>query len=733
MSGLADILSEDASNTEAAALVRDRVRKRGLKLGEDFVEVANPGLRGGYKDAAARKSRITGGKNTMEKRVVAPVPPVGVLGPRMGNPYSSRVRATNKEEPRAVKASEQKQQKKRTWNEYVRENSPPLVEISRDDYLHESMRNFSEERRESAAPSSNAKQPPVRQYEHSESVKPIEKPMASTSPAPSQPAPKTAKDTTPPTLPPPPSFPAPASEPALCKEQQDLVALILSGRNVFYTGSAGCGKSTVLKAFVARLQSLGKRIKIIAPTGRAALDINGQTFWTYAGWTPDSMRKGLPELKKASHAKFVHKRLWETDVLVVDEVSMLENHHFERLNEVMKESRGRGEAFGGVQMVVTGDFCQLPPVKPFQYCLYCGVELQRRGGGSVHQCKRHGEWKDTEKWAFCSNAWDQCDFAHINLTTIHRQSDAAFISLLQKCRLGQPFTPAEETLLLTHPSQTSNAVKLFSTRDEVRTVNSAAFNRLPTQKHTYRCLDHFVCNAPHLEARGKRSESDHGTLLALREHRLDPVVELKQGMQVVLLVNLDIGAGLVNGSQGVITGFVPADASTMPKPIEKDSKGNWKSNQPPNAVLAGEHADLRASNIAAFVSANSPPKSPFPNSSDTKRKKCEWPIVLFQNRLSRPIYADCRVNSLGDEEPYSFISRTQIPLVAGWAMTVHKSQGMTLNRVIVDLARSFEEGQVYVALSRARGLEGLRVEGLGRGRGRNEEVSRFLGERFGVL
>lgn len=94
----------------------------------------------------------------------------------------------------------------------------------------------------------------------------------------------------------------PEGEPELCAEQQALVELICSGQNVFYTGSAGCGKSTVLKAFVRRLRSgpgKHKRVHIIAPTGRAALDINGSTFWTYAGWTPDHMKKPLKDLRAA--------------------------------------------------------------------------------------------------------------------------------------------------------------------------------------------------------------------------------------------------------------------------------------------------------------------------------------------------------------------------------------------------------------------------------------------------
>jgi ATP-dependent DNA helicase PIF1 len=271
--------------------------------------------------------------------------------------------------------------------------------------------------------------------------------------------------------------------------------------------------------------------------------------------------------------------------------------------------------------------------------------------------------------------------------------------------------------LLQHESQTGNAVKLFSTRAEVGSVNREAFNRLKTPQRTYTCYDDYRCYNINLESKGRRNEFD-GSLDALRDHRFDTRIDLKQGMVVVLLVNLDQSLGLVNGSQGVIMGFEKAEPDKMPEAIKKDNKGEYDySRMGSGPVLTGEHADVREANIRTFMER-----------SQTK----EWPKVLFQNRVTRTIYADCRVNELGDEVPYSLMSRTQIPLVAGWAMTVHKSQGMTLNRVVVNLSRSFEEGQMYVALSRARSLEGLKVEGLGKQQGCNERVRRFLRERLGI-
>jgi hypothetical protein len=197
----------------------------------------------------------------------------------------------------------------------------------------------------------------------------------------------------------------PITEPPLCKEQADLVDLILSGKNVFYTGSAGCGKSTVLKSFVKKFRERGKQVDIIAPTGRAALDIGGSTTWTYVGWVPGHHKKPLDKLLALAHGKNVYKRLNDTDVLVFDEVSMVENLHFERLNQFLQEARGNNLAFGGVQLVVTGDFCQLPPVKPFQHCIQCGREMIRNREGTEHKCTQHGIYYDNDKWAFRSDAW----------------------------------------------------------------------------------------------------------------------------------------------------------------------------------------------------------------------------------------------------------------------------------------------------------------------------------------
>jgi ATP-dependent DNA helicase PIF1 len=523
-----------------------------------------------------------------------------------------------------------------------------------------------------------------------------------------------------------PKTPVP-SEPVLCQEQADLVELVASGRNVFYTGSAGCGKSTVLKAITKRLQEGKKQVRIVAPTGRAALQVNGSTTWTFAGWTPDHHKRPLDELCQAAHGKFVWKRLNETDVLIIDEISMVENLHFERLNAFMKAARFNPKlkvqpAFGGVQLIVTGDFCQLPPVRPFQHCIQCGRELVEGSSdsGLSYNCARHGGYRDEDKWTFKSAAWDECNFEHVQLKTIHRQSDETFIRILQKCRMGSRLTSEETDLLMDHECMVHHATKLFATRAEVDKINEAEFTRLKGLNHIFWCYDNFFWQQDlhrNLQWKGMRKPKgpqSEGPLKSLEDHRFAECVQLKKGMLVVLLVNLDLASGLCNGSQGIICGFEKNDPKKLPR-AKKTNK-----DEPENPIF-GDRALMKQQQIKAFI-------------DDTGAKYKVWPVVRFHNGLVRTIYADCSISELGDDKPYSLLCRTQIPLAPAWAMTIHKSQSLTLDRVIVNLSKAFEKGQVYVALSRATSLKGLKIEGdragLLAGLGGNKEVQEFLRNSF---
>ncbi|RFU75386.1 atp-dependent dna helicase pif1 [Trichoderma arundinaceum] len=521
-----------------------------------------------------------------------------------------------------------------------------------------------------------------------------------------------------------------SAAPTLCKEQQDLLALIATGRNVFFTGSAGCGKSTVLKAAIKMLRGMNKEVYIVAPTGRAALQVDGRSTWSYMGWTPDFHKLPIEKLIARGFRKHIQKRFKDTDALIIDEISMVENHHLERMNICMKaaiswkdwQSNADAPAFGGVQVIVTGDFCQLPPVKPFEFCMQCGLQMIADDVAAEFNCpKNHGPFPETDKWAFKSTAWEEANFVHVNLQEIHRQKNEYFIKMLQKCRLGVPFSPQETATLMEHPCDVQKATKLLCTRREVALVNGENFDRLKTPKYEYSALDGF---RPYDKAHVGQPEYTErfldGTLVACRDQRLERRVTLRGGMLVVLQVNLDLCRGLVNGSQGIICGF----EAFSPDKLPKAAMGKEAESIPPQQCINGEYARLKEMQIKQFMEQHQ--RDP--------RLAVAWPRVLFHNGQKRVIYASCVVNSVGDKEPYSLLHRTQIPLIAGWAMSVHKSQGMTLDRVIVNLSHAFEEGQVYVALSRATSLNGLKIEGSSSGlstTGGNQDVQMFLKAKFG--
>ena len=370
------------------------------------------------------------------------------------------------------------------------------------------------------------------------------------------------------------------------------------------------------------------------------------------------------DLKVRAHGKLIWQRLSATEVLIIDEISLFENLRFERLNVVMNTARNCENPFGGVQMVVTGDWCQLTPVCPSQHCITCGKDMEILKAS--YWCLDCDTWHFREdKWAFRSQAWSQCDFLQINLSQVHRQKDPIFVKILDKHRLGKAFSCEEQRILLHHVSDTTKAVKLLPTRDEVAFINETAFEQLTEPILHYMAFDDFECK--HEELRGKGDRLSNGLLNALAEHMLAYNVDLRVDTIVVFLANLDIAGQLVNGSEGTVIGFEAHNDRIMPE-------------------QGGRYIGRKQSLIGGFVS---------------KIQDKRWPVVRFTDGRESTIHPVSRINELGYTEPYSLISRTQIPLITTWALTIHKAQGMTLDKVIVNLSRTFEEGQAYVALSRA--------------------------------
>ncbi|KAK4651780.1 hypothetical protein QC762_600550 [Podospora pseudocomata] len=509
-----------------------------------------------------------------------------------------------------------------------------------------------------------------------------------------------------------PQEPTPGPEPVLeerpplCPEQEAVVKLAEQGRNIFYTGSAGCGKSTVLHEIKRRLKAKGKVVKVIAPTGLVALAINGSTTWTFMGWAPDFNKMPLDKLCGVTKAnERVRKALRRVHTLIIDEISMVESNFFERMDSALRFVRKRDPEedrhtgpdpaslpFGGIQLIVTGDFCQLPPIKPFKHCVTCGFELSTTKTCANRAC-RQSQFRLEDQFAFSSAAWQKCNFNYVHLKTIHRQRDEEFRALLEKCRTGIAFSQADIEILMNHESSTEDAVRLMPTREEVYETNERAFKKLPDPEFSYKCSDgrHIQENHQYLEykyALEQNGDDRNHRVINFGDdnHRFEKVLKLKKDMSVLLLVNLNLREGLCNGSQGIIVDFESHSVGSLMRTLEGR----------PGLTYTQKEA------IGTFASRNLNSEEP---------RMIALPVVRFQNGIERTILPECLVNEVGDPAPYSSVWRAQIPLMAGYALTIHKAQGMTLERVVINLENVFEDKQVYVALSRAKTLDGLKIEG----------------------
>ncbi|ETS84502.1 hypothetical protein PFICI_02527 [Pestalotiopsis fici W106-1] len=520
-------------------------------------------------------------------------------------------------------------------------------------------------------------------------------------------------------------------EPELCKEQQEAVNHALSGRNVFMTGSGGCGKSVVVRHLLKKFRAEDKNVSIVAPTGIAAFQVSGSTTCTFMGWTQDTCREPFEQVRKNLWKKKTAKRLKSTDVLIIDEISMVSNFHFERMSRAFTEIKGYRnqenlEPFGGCQVIAVGDFCQLPPINGLEFCNDCGMKMTKSTGRSTTytcpECPRPIAYTEQDKWAFKSEAWADCNFANVHLTKIHRQSDEKFVQMLQKGRLGRKLVQAEIDLLMNHPCNVENGVWLSSRRKEVTDRNESEFAKINSEQFDYWCIDKFDC--AHDDLRGTvnpvywgKPPMERRPLDKLSEHRYSNCLSLKVGMPVILLKNVDVQAGLCNGSQGIVVGFEDYQKAAPPTP---PNDSNYEGDEE-----GYRRAHRRWSETTNFM------KHP-------GLDKQVLPVVQFHNGMRCMIQPDCTISQLSAAEGrYSLLLRTQIPLAQGWALTIHKSQGMTLERLVVNLASVFEHGQAYVALSRATALEGLKIEGgpsatnaLRNKLGPPQEVMEFLHEKF---
>lgn len=454
----------------------------------------------------------------------------------------------------------------------------------------------------------------------------------------------------------PPASPVSAvSLPALSEEQQELFRLIEdTGEHVFITGRAGTGKSTLLQHFAWHTK---KQIAICAPTGVAALNVEGQTIHSLF-----RLPIGLIGDADIDQNDATRRILNAIETLVIDEISMVNADLMDAIDRSLRQARGRrGEPFGGVQVIMFGDPYQLAPVPPR------GDEARY-----VQDHYRSFWFFDAKVWAGGSGISDQEGLFQVDtraelhvreLVQIHRQSDDGFKSMLNAVRYGR-VTAEIAGVLNTQGARTPPdpepgevpMITLATRNDIVNSINSRHLAALPGKEQTARA-----------EVSGDFGRGE-ASLPAESE------LKLKVGAQVMFLRNDTAMSGepprWVNGTIGTVTRILGSAV---------------------RVDIDGEEVDVEPAVWERFRYAY-----------DQNTKK-----------LSRDVVAEF----------------TQFPLRLAWAVTIHKSQGKTYERAIIDLGSgAFAPGQTYVALSRLTSLEGLYLSRALRPRDIrvDEDVRRFM-------
>ena len=405
-------------------------------------------------------------------------------------------------------------------------------------------------------------------------------------------------------------------------DQQGAISAIKRGRNVMITGPGGTGKTTIINHLFTIKDVLMDPVRdlgVTAMTGAAAVLIGGTTLHSYLGIGLG--KDSEDDLVKKINGREKLKRKWlDTNTLVVDEVSMLPADLFDKLNGIAKRVRNRSEPFGGIQLVFGGDFLQLPCIKG-DFC-------------------------------FESKAWKECKFEIFHLTTIMRQADMQFQACLNRARFGEMTNEDFEYITQSVPTKekiTSMEIKptrILCENVDVNNINQTKLEQLPAEEiHKYK----YKIEYNNYEPRVNQYMFKDVTKLC----NAQPKLNLSVGAQVMLLVNIDVKRGLVNGSRGVVTRFL--EYKTL------NSKGEEKIQYRP---------------IVRFGNA-------------------ETEIVVHRHGYEIKDGKDL------------IATIYQIPLKLAYAVTVHKSQGMTLDSAIINLKGVFEYGQAYVALSRVKDVNNL--------------------------
>jgi ATP-dependent DNA helicase PIF1 len=336
----------------------------------------------------------------------------------------------------------------------------------------------------------------------------------------------------------------------LNREQQAALDAVMHGRNIFLTGAGGTGKSHTIRAICDWAATAGIRYAVTAMTGCAAL-LLGLGAKTLHSWAGVGLAREAPhQLVAAVEKNRRAKRRWlDTQLLIIDEISMMTPDLLEKLDLVARKIRKNPKTrFGGLQILLAGDFCQLPPV----------TKSDASGADSAPQ------------FVFQMPLWSELVDEIVELVTLRRQLDPVFQQVLTEARMGR-LTPEsihvlEERMNLPWQDNEIRPTLLFTRNAEVDRVNRRNMEVLEGARHTYD-VQTVLMEKP--EGRHVTMVSPDDTDVAAALQRLDtdapydPHLELCVGAQVMLIVNLDQDRGLVNGSRGVVTGYSPGGLPTV--------------------------------------------------------------------------------------------------------------------------------------------------------------------------
>jgi GTPase SAR1 family protein len=391
--------------------------------------------------------------------------------------------------------------------------------------------------------------------------------------------------------------------------QSQALNILKSGKNVFLTGSAGTGKTYTLNQYIQWLKDHRVPVAITASTGIAATHMNGTTIHSWSGIGIRDVIS-LQTIENLRTKKYLMKGIENTEVLIIDEISMLHRNQVDMVNQVLKSLKNNPAPFGAMQVVFSGDFFQLPPVSRT-------MEPSR------------------EKFAFMSNAWQEAAPHVCYLTEQFRQTDNDLNEILNKIRSKtieeESISKLKSTITNTHSIEPT---QLYSHNADVDRINSQELLKLKTEARTFMATK---------TGNSKLMESFEKSLIVLGK------LELKIGAKVMFLKN-NHEVGYMNGTLGTVSGYAPTDDGDI------------------------------------------------------------FPLVRLSD--GRNILAEPELWSINNEKGTPVVKFEQVPLRLAWAITVHKSQGMTLEAAEIDLTKSFEAGQGYVALSRLQDLKGLKLLGL---------------------